>query len=113
VHSVRYASELVYADEIQRLAHERSESIARARLRYLPVVTREPGASALSERIPALFADGRLSKAAGVSFEPAHSRAMVCGNPGMTRELRGLLRERGFRTTRRGAPGQVAFEDYW
>jgi hypothetical protein len=31
----------------------------------------------------------------------------------MTRELRGLLSERGFHTTRRGVRGQVAFEKYW
>jgi hypothetical protein len=31
----------------------------------------------------------------------------------MTRELRALLGERGFRTALRGAPGQVAFEKYW
>ncbi|MGE5087808.1 MAG: ferredoxin--NADP reductase [Candidatus Levyibacteriota bacterium] len=33
--------------------------------------------------------------------------------PVVTRELRALLGERGFRTTRRGIRGQVAFEKYW
>ncbi len=113
VHSVRHAAELAYADELRRLAQGRPSAAVRARLSYLPVVTREPGASPLSERIPALLADGRLSQAAGVTLDPAHSRVMVCGNPDMTRELRVLLGAHGFRTTRRDAPGQVAFETYW
>ena len=113
VHSVRRSSELAYARELERLAREGPGAEARARLSYLPVITREPGATALSARIPALVADGRLVRAAGVALDPAHSRVMVCGNPDMTRELRALLGERGFGTARRGAPGQIAFEKYW
>lgn len=111
VHSVRYGAELAYADELRRFAQDASGTLAR--LRYLPVVTREAGASPLSQRIPALLADDRLPRAAGAALDPAHSRVMVCGNPDMTRELRALLGARGFRTTRRGVPGQAAFEKYW
>lgn len=106
VHSVRYAEELAYADELRQLA-------TRTALRYVPVVTREPGACALTQRIPALLASGRLVEAAGVTLDPSTSRVMVCGNPDMTRELRASLGERGFRTTRRGVRGQIAFEKYW
>lgn len=113
VHSVRRAAELAYADELRRLAQETPAAAARGILRYLPVVTREPDASTLSERIPALLADGRLAQAAGATLDPVGSRVMVCGNPAMTRELRALLTERGFRTTRRGNRGQMAFEKYW
>ena len=31
----------------------------------------------------------------------------------MARELRRLLSTRGFATSRRGVPGQMAFENYW
>lgn len=113
VHSVRRATELAYAEELKRLAQVPPAADLRARLRYLPVVTREPGASPLSERIPTLLADGRLAQAAGATLDPACSRVMVCGNPDMTSALRGLFIERGFRTTRRGTPGQIAFERYW
>ena len=112
VHSVRKACELAYADELASFAHGGSPGHG-ARLIHIPVVTREPGAARFAERIPALVADGRLARAAGVHLDPAHSRVMVCGHPDMTRELRHLLGERGFRTTRRGVPGQVAFEKYW
>lgn len=113
VHSVRRAAELAYADELRRLAAASRGPGASAVLHYLPVVTREPGASVLSERIPALVARDILVEVAGVALEPVHSRVMACGNPAMTRELRALLGERGFRTTRRGVRGQVAFEKYW
>ena len=113
VHSVRHAEELAYAAELRRLAQEPPDAARRASLRYLPVVTRDPGASALSQRIPALLDDGRLCLAAGATLDPEHSRVLVCGNPAMTRELRGLLGSRGFRTPRRGVPGQAAFEKYW
>ena len=110
VHSVRHAAELAYAAELRRLADLPRGS---AVLHYLPVVTREPGASVLSERIPALLASDTLVEAAGLTLEPMHSRVLACGNPDMIRELRALLGERGFRTTRRGVRGQVAFEKYW
>jgi ferredoxin--NADP+ reductase len=113
VHSVRYAVELAYADELERLAEEPPVGPARALLRYLPIATREPGATTLAERIPALIESGRLEQAAEVTLDPSRSRVMVCGNPEMTRELRALLGDRGFRTSRRAAPGQVAFEKYW
>ena len=113
VHSVRRANELAYAGELERLARDGPGGDARARLSYLPVATREPGATALSTRIPALVADGCLEGAAGASLDPAQARVMACGNPEMTRELRALLGERGFRTARRGVPGQIAFEKYW
>jgi hypothetical protein len=38
---------------------------------------------------------------------------MVCGNPEMTRELRGHLTARGCRPNQRAAPWQRAFENYW
>lgn len=112
-HSVRSSAELAYRDAIAGLAQSAASDDARARLTYLPVVTREPGASALDARLTALLADGRLERGAGVPLTVEDSRVMACGNPAMTRDLRALLVERGFRTSRRGCPGQMAFENYW
>ena len=113
VHSVRYADELAYRDEIATIAHGLSPTIAPKRLIYVPVVTREPCAGALDARIPRLVDDGRLEAAAGVRLDPAHARIMVCGNPDLGRALRPQLTGRGFHVNRRGAPGQLAFENYW
>ena len=113
VHSVRHAGELAYREEIHTMAQGASPAIAQERLQYVPVVTRESCAGALHARIPRLVEDGSLESAAGVSLDPQRSRIMVCGNPELGRALRSQLTGRGFRVNRRGAPGQLAFENYW
>ncbi len=112
-HSVRHSSELAWRDEIAGIPKRELFVDAKAALTYLPVVTREPGATQLAERIPLLLADGRLEATAACSLDVATSRVLVCGNPEMTRELRQSLTARGFATNRRGIPGQMAFEKYW
>lgn len=76
-------------------------------------MTRECCPDALVARIPKLIEDGRLEAAAGVGLDLERSRIMVCGNPQMTDDLRGLLTARGFRVSRRANPGHLAFENYW
>ncbi len=112
-HSVRHSAELAWREEIAEISQGELFADAQATLAYLPIVTREPGATALAERIPQLLADGRLEAAAGTPLDVAASRLMVCGNPEMARELRQFLGARGFATNRRGVPGQMAFEKYW
>lgn len=112
-HSVRHASELAWRDEIAAMAHGELFAAARATLSYLPIVTREPGATALAQHIPLLLADGRLELAAASLLAVDSARVLVCGNPAMTRELRESLVARGFATSRRGVAGQMAFEKYW
>lgn len=115
VHSVRHSSELTWREEITTLSTSLSAAFpaAKATLRYIPIVTREPGATPLAQRIPLLLADGRLEQAAQTPLTLADSRLMVCGNPELAKELRESLGARGFATNRRNVPGQVAFEKYW
>lgn len=113
VHSVRKAAELAYRDEIGALASEESFTNKGTQLTYIPVVTREPDATALTVRIPQLLKEGRLEEAAGRVLSVEASRLMICGNPELARDLRKMLSERGFSTTRRGVLGQMAFEKYW
>jgi ferredoxin--NADP+ reductase len=113
VHSVRQSAELAYRDEIAALADDPLFAESAAQLVYLPVVTRELGATALASRIPQLFADGQLAAAAGRPISVDASRLMICGNPEMARELRQMLGALGFATNRRGVAGQMAFEKYW
>lgn len=113
VHSVREARELAYRQAIASLPDHPLVGAHAKRLRYLPVVTREPHRGALPDRITRLIADGRLEDAASRTLDPGTARVMVCGNPQMVDDLRAVLRTRGFRTSRRGVPGQMAFENYW
>lgn len=113
VHSVRQTSELAYREEICAMAMDRELITDGAQLTYLPVVTREPGATVLASRIPELLSTGTLEASAGTTLEVTASRLMICGNPRMARELRQMLSARGFASSRRDAPGQMAFENYW
>jgi ferredoxin--NADP+ reductase len=124
VHSVRHASELAYQDEIESVTKLACEEGRRARLHYLPVVTRQqPDAAAnaasnlhpeaLRARIPTLIDNGELELAAGVALDPARARALLCGNPEMVTTVRQQLSARGFVPPRRGQPGNLTVENYW
>jgi len=112
VHSVRYANELAYAQAIGELANAPSAP-ERARLHYVPVVTRGTAPGALTARVPALLEAGTLVDRVGLPLEASHARVLICGNPDMIKETRKLLAARGFATSRRGKPGQMAVENYW
>jgi ferredoxin--NADP+ reductase len=113
VHGVRNSTDLAYREEIAEIAQQPQFAEAKAKLCYLSSVTREPGAGDLNERIPQLLASGRLEQLAGTTLSMHDSRVMVCGNPDMAFELRSYLSALGFATSRRGVPGQMAFEKYW
>lgn len=113
VHSVRRPEELAYREEIATIGKQVLSNGQRARLSYVPVVTRVSCPDTLPVRIPQLIEDGRLEKAAGVRLDLERSRLMICGNPEMAGDLRDQLTQRGFRTGRRNVPGQLAFENYW
>lgn len=113
VHSVRNADELAYREEINSIIQQQTQDRMPARLRYIPVVTRELLPDILSVRIPQLIEDGRLEHAAGLKLDSKFSRIMVCGNPQMLSELRVIFTARDFHTNRRAAPGQLALENYW
>lgn len=108
VHGVRRAAELAYAAELQSLAGQRPDSF-----RYVPTVTREPGAAKLSRCIPQLISDGTLEDLVAERLDAASSRVMVCGNPAFTVEMRQLLTARSFQPCRRGFTGSMLFERYW
>ena len=103
VHAVRHARELVYREEVQ----------AEARIRYVPVVSREDAPGALRGRIPALVRDGALERAAGLGLAPESAQVMLCGNPDMLKDTAAVLAERGMRKNRRRTPGHITVESFW
>ena len=113
VHSVRDANELAYQQEIGELREHPLVGEHSHRLRYVPVVTRDRVEGALGERITTLIANGALSRHTGLELSTEDSRFMVCGNPEMVIDVRGLLQEKGFRVSRRNNPGHMVFENYW
>ena len=81
-------------------------------LQVMACVTRDKGAW-ISGRIPDALADGRIEKTAGLTLDPARSRAMICGNPAMVKAVRETLKARGMTSPRGGKPGQVLVENFW
>ena len=107
VHGTRHATELVYHDMIQAVGRAHGD-----RFISIKFTTGEKAPDALEGRIPAAIRDGRL-EAAGVPISPERSQFMLCGNPGMLKDVAAALAERGFRKHRRRAPGQITVESFW
>lgn len=113
VQSVRTQRELAYEDLIR--GFDRSEYYAEhaRKLRYARIVTREPVPGAMRDRVTRLLASGVLEENLGLKLNHDRSRIMLCGNPDMVEDARGVLLDRGFRVSRRGDPGHLAVENYW
>lgn len=113
VHSVREENELAYRDVIDGFrTHEYFGEFA-DKLVYVPTVTRHRIPGCLDARITTLVANGGLEDFARVPFDPQRSRIMLCGNPDMVDDIRKLFAARGYTTSRRGQPGNLAVENYW
>jgi len=113
VQSVRTQQELAYEDVIG--GFDKSEYYAEFahKLRYVRIVTREPVPGTLRDRVTKLLASGVLEENVGLRLDHERSRIMLCGNPEMVEDSRGILTARGFRLSRRGDPGHLAVENYW
>jgi ferredoxin--NADP+ reductase len=108
VHAVRTAPELAYRDTIAEMLAAHPDQ-----LQYLPFVSRETVAWAMSGRVPVAIADGTLEARAGLAIDVATSQVMICGNPGMVSDTQAALQARGLRKNRRREPGQITVEQYW
>ncbi|HJU21201.1 MAG TPA: ferredoxin--NADP reductase [Casimicrobiaceae bacterium] len=108
VHSVRYANELTYREEIAGVARARAGAF-----HYVPMVTRDTHREAVPGRIPAAIEDGRLEARVGISLTNENAHAMLCGNPAMVEDVQKVLAARGMRRHRRKEPGHVTLETYW
>ena len=113
VYSVRTEQELAYQSLIRELPLREHVQAHGHKLTYVPIVTREPVAGALSQRLTDVISNGTLEQAANLALTPEHSRIMLCGNPQMIDEVRGLLKQRDLQLSLSRRPGQVAVETYW
>ena len=111
VHGVRQVDELAYHDLLlEHLpAHEFLGDMVTSKLRYYPTVTRESFRT--MGRIPELIETGKLFADLDVPpFDPAGDRVMICGSPGMLRDLKQMLSVRGFKEGNTSKPGDFVIE---
>jgi ferredoxin--NADP+ reductase len=110
-HGTRYISELAYSDEITRLLpqHEYLGEDIREKLIYYPTVTREKFRT--NGRITDLLRIGKLTRDIGLeAVDPENDRFMICGSPGMLKDISALLDSRGFSESRHGQAAHYAVE---
>jgi len=111
VHGVREVEELAYHDYlIEHLpAHEFLGDLVTSKLRYYPTVTREEFVH--MGRITELIESGKLFEDLEVpALDPSVDRVMICGSPGMLRDLKAMLEGRGFKEGNTTTPGDFVVE---
>jgi ferredoxin--NADP+ reductase len=106
VHGVRDVAELAYRDYLTHELpdHEFLGEMVSQQMLYYPTVTREPFVN--QGRVTTLIETGKMQADLGLPpLDPAHDRVMLCGSPGMLRDLKHMLEQRGFiegNTTKQG-----------
>jgi len=111
VHGVRQINELAYHDYITKAlpAHEFLGEMVSAQLLYYPTVTREPYLN--MGRVTDLLDSGKLTTDMKLpALNPAEDRVMICGSPGMLRDLKQMLETRGFKEGNTSIPGDFVIE---
>ena len=111
VHGVRQVDELAYHDLlVEHLPnHEFLGELVTSKLRYYPTVTRE--AYRNMGRVTELIESGKLSADLQVPLLNAtDDRVMICGSPGMLRDLKHMLEGRGFKEGNTSTPGDFVIE---
>jgi ferredoxin--NADP+ reductase len=110
-HTCRQVAELAYRDWITQdlMQHEFLGELARAKLTYLPAVTREPFPR--SRRITELMASGEVFAELGRGpLDPLHDRVMICGGPEMLAECQAMCEAAGMAMGSLGEAGQFVIE---
>ncbi|MFY8118966.1 MAG: ferredoxin--NADP reductase [Roseateles sp.] len=111
VHGCREVAELAYQDLIsQELPRDEflGEFVSK-QLLYYPTVTREPFRN--QGRITDLLEQGKIEADLGLpKLDVANDRVMICGSPGMLKDLKTMLETRGFVEGSTQTPGHFVIE---
>jgi ferredoxin--NADP+ reductase len=111
IHGVREVKELAYRDYIENELpkDEFLGEMVSKQLLYYPTVTREPFRN--QGRITDLIENGKLCDDLGVpQLNATEDRVMICGSPGLLRDLKTTLEGRGFKEGNTTTPGDYVVE---
>jgi ferredoxin--NADP+ reductase len=111
VHGVRQVDELAYHDVLTEHlpAHEVLGELVTSQLRYYPTVTRESYPT--MGRVTELMESGKMFEDLSLpSLDAANDRVMICGSPGMLRDIKHMLERRGFKEGNTSTPGDFVIE---
>lgn len=111
VHGVRQADELAYHDLLvdHLPQHEFLGDMVSNQLLYYPTVTRETYRN--MGRVTDLMESGKMFSDLQLStLDPAQDRVMICGSPGMLKDLKHMLEKMGFNEGSTSKPGEFVIE---
>jgi ferredoxin--NADP+ reductase len=111
VHGVREVSELAYHDYLtQELPqHEFLGELVSKQMLYYPTVTRETFKN--QGRITTLMETNKLPADLGLpDLDPTRDRIMICGSPGLNKDMRAILEAKGFKEGSTTTPGDYVVE---
>jgi ferredoxin--NADP+ reductase len=111
VHGVREVKELAYYDYFMHELpdHEFLGDMITEQMLYYPTVTREPFRN--QGRITTLIESGKLEKDLGLpKMDPARDRVMICGSPGLLKDLKVILEKKGYSEGSTTSPGDFVVE---
>ena len=111
VHGVREVKELAYHDYFMHELpdHEFLGEMITEQMLYYPTVTREPFRN--QGRITTLIESGKLEKDLGLpTMDPARDRVMICGSPGLLKDLKVILEKKGYSEGSTTSPGDFVVE---
>ena len=111
VHGVRKVKELAYYDYLTHELpdHEFLGDMVREQMLYYPTVTREPFRN--QGRITDLIESGKMQADLGLpKLDPVNDRVMICGSPGLLKDLKVILEKRGYSEGSTTSPGDFVVE---
>ena len=111
VHGVREVAELSYHDYLtnELPQHEALGEYVTNQMMYYPTVTREVFKN--QGRITTVLECGQLTRDLGLpELDPAHDRIMICGSPGLNKDMRTILDAKGFKEGNTTTPGDYVVE---
>jgi ferredoxin--NADP+ reductase len=111
VHGVREKDELAYHDLVTEHLpqHEFLGEMIAKQLLYYPTVTRESYRT--MGRVTDLMASGKMFEDLQLpALDAAVDRVMICGSPGMLKDLKVMLEDKGFKEGTTSKPGDFVIE---
>ncbi len=111
VHGVRQVDELAYHDLVvdHLPQHEYLGELVARQLLYYPTVTRETYRN--MGRVTDLIDSGKMLDDLKLPpLDPAHDRVMICGSPGMLKDMKLMLEAKGFKEGNTSKPGDFVIE---
>ena len=114
VHGVRHSNEFAYDDLINGLYDDEIyKELVVDKLHYIKLVSKDISGADLYGRVTNLIVNGQLEDYVNLALDVNKSRVMLCGNPEMVKEARGILVDRGLTISRKNTPGNIIMEHYW